>query len=135
MGMGLECLRSDFTSPARPGMEWHKSIAARRNREKWCDAVIMAAVSMLMSRRFRRVLLAPVVLGDFAVFDLAGCHQLHSALGAGAWLFRKHGGVLGHRTSIKRRRDGYRVGPGLGCWRGLHHRDQRHAAFWALACL
>src|SRR5437667_9301307 len=76
------------------------------------DAVFMAAVSMLMNRRFRRLLLAPVVLGEFAVLDLAGVHQLHSTLGASAGLVGNHVGVLSHRTSIKWRRDGYRVGLG-----------------------
>src|SRR5204863_3791578 len=70
------------------------------------DAVFIAAVSMLMRRRFRRLLLVPIVLGNFAVLDRAGFHQLHSTLGASADLVGNHVGVLSHRTSIKWRRDG-----------------------------
>src|SRR2546426_9640571 len=95
----------------------------------------MAAVSMLMSGRFHRLLFTPVVLGDFAVLDRAGFHQLHSAFRASARLAGNHLGMLDHRTRIKWRRDGNRVGLGLGYWRRLHYRDQRHAALWTLARL
>src|SRR5206468_11651727 len=77
----------------------------------------MSAVSMLMSGRFHRLLFAPVVLGDFAVLDRAGFHQLHSAFRASARLAGNHLGMLDHRTRIKWRRDGNRVGLGLGYWR------------------
>ena len=73
------------------------------------------AVSMLMSRGFRRLLFAPVVLGDSAVLDRAGFYELHPTLGTGARLVGNHLGMLGHRTRIKRRGDGNRAGFALRC--------------------